>query len=102
MGQVKKIKKYKEVFNDMNFNSNLNNVIISSEQVETFAYNIFRDIGEYLKNHNFEYWEWGIENKIINKIVATVDNGIVEKEMNYKYKLCQYHKSNMKEVIKWT
>lgn len=69
----------------------LKNVIMSSEQVETFSYNIFRDIGEYLNNHILEYFEWRIENKIISNIVITLDNGIVEKEMNYKYKLCQYH-----------
>ena len=69
-------------------NIDFSNVIMNSGQVETFAYNIFRDVGEYLKNHIFEYFEWNIQNK---RIVITLDNGVIEKKVSYNYKLCQYY-----------
>ena len=75
----------------MNVDIDLKNAIMSSEQVETFSYNIFRDIGEYLNNHIFEYFEWNFLDKTIDNIIVTLDIGIIEKKVNFNYKLCQYH-----------
>lgn len=40
------------------------NLEISEEQAETFAYNIFKDIGEYIKQHTDEFISWNTKNNI--------------------------------------
>ena len=69
---------------DIDFKDNL----ISNEQAETFAYNIYRDIAEYLK-HNFEdFFEWNLEAICMNIVLTLYGMEIIES--NYQYNLCLY------------
>ena len=69
---------------DMDFKNNL----ISNEQAETFAYNIYRDIAEYLKDNFKDFFEWNLEIISINCIMTF--DGIIIIEKNCKYDLCIY------------
>ena len=62
--------------------------IISDAQVETFAYNIYRDIEEYIKT-NFEDFLWWNLEEISRNLILTID-GILMKKENYVYELCRY------------
>lgn len=70
----------------------LNEIILSDRQIESMAYSIYKDIGNYIEEHKTEYFNWDLENYFINIVknfVGTI-NGIKEKHSNYKYKLCDY------------
>lgn len=62
--------------------------IISDAQAETFAYNIYRDIAEYIKT-NFEDFLWWNLEEISRNLILTID-GILMKKENYVYELCRY------------
>lgn len=62
--------------------------IISDAQAETFAYNIYRDIEEYIKT-NFEDFLWWNLEEISRNLILTID-GILMKKENYVYELCRY------------
>ena len=70
---------------DIKFENNL----ISDEQAETFAYNIYRDIAEHIKENFEDFFEWNLETISINCIM-TLD-GIETRELNYKYDWCKYN-----------
>ncbi len=65
------------------------NSLISDEQAETFAYNIYRDIEEHIKENFEDFFGWNLETISINCIM-TLD-GIETRELNYKYDLCKYN-----------
>ena len=64
------------------------NNLISDAQAETFAYNIYRDVAEYMKV-NFEDFLWWKLEDISRKLILTID-GIIMKKDNYEYELCKY------------
>ena len=69
------------------------NNLISDAQAETFAYNIYRDVAEYMKV-NFEDFLWLVFDilcftNISRKLILTID-GIIMKKDNYEYELCKY------------
>lgn len=70
---------------DIKFENNL----ISDEQAETFAYSIYRDIAEHIKENFEDFFVWNLETISINCIM-TLD-GIATRELNYKYDLCKYN-----------
>lgn len=61
---------------------------LSEEQVETFAFNVFRDIGDYILQNQTAFLKWCLGN--LSNIVST-SNGIelIDTE-TYKYELCNY------------
>ena len=71
--------KWKELV--MKEDEQLENEMISNSQVETFAYNIYRDIAEYIKS-NFEDFIWWNLEDISNNCILTID-GILIRENNY-------------------
>ena len=66
--------------------------LISDAQAETFAYNIYRDIAEYMKTNFEDFLLWNLED-ISKNIVLTLD-GIIFRTQN-GYELCNYGKENM-------
>lgn len=62
--------------------------IISDAQAETFAFNIYRDIAEYMKTNFEDFFWWNLE-EISRNIVLTID-GLLMKEEKYVYELCRY------------
>ena len=62
--------------------------IISDAQAETFAFNIYRDIAEYMKTNFEEFLWWNLE-EISRNIVLTIDELLIKKE-KYVYELCRY------------
>lgn len=66
--------------------------LISDAQAETFAYNIYRDIAEYMKTNFEDFLLWNLEN-ISKNIILTLD-GIIFRKQNL-YELCQYRKENI-------
>lgn len=62
--------------------------IISDAQAETFAFNIYRDIAEYMKTNFEEFLWWNLE-EISRNIVLTIDELLMKKE-KYVYELCRY------------
>lgn len=69
---------------DINFKDNL----ISNEQAETFAYNIYRDIAEYLKDNFEDFFEWNLETICMNIVLTLYGMEIIKN--NYQYNLCLY------------
>lgn len=63
------------------------NNLISDAQAETFAYNIYRDVAEYMKVNFEDFLWWNLED-ISRKLILTID-GIMKKD-NYEYELCKY------------
>lgn len=61
---------------------------ISDAQAETFAYNIYRDVAEYMKVNFEDFLWWNLED-ISRKLILTID-GIIMKKDNYEYELCKY------------
>lgn len=59
----------------------LENEMISNSQVETFAYNIYRDIAEYIKSNFEDFICWNLED-ISNNCILTID-GILIRKNNY-------------------
>lgn len=55
--------------------------LISDAQAETFAYNIYRDIAEYIKS-NFEDFIWWNLEDISNNCILSID-GILIRKNNY-------------------
>lgn len=76
----------------MNLDIEMNNFIISDEQVESIAFSIFRDIEVYIKQHKDEFIIWLIEETInsIGNFIMTIDNGIITKSIN-QYNICNYN-----------
>ena len=72
----------------MQVNIKFENYLISDEQAETFAYNIYRNIGEYIKNNFDDFFEWNLETISIH-LIMTKDE-LKQKENNYTYDLCKY------------
>ena len=66
--------------------------LISDAQAETFAYNIYRDIAEYMKT-NFEDFLWWNLEEISRNIVSTID-GIILIIMN-GYSRCRYKEDDI-------
>ena len=64
------------------------NNLISDAQAETFAYNIYRDVAEYMKVTFEDFLWWNLED-ISRKLILTID-GIIMKKDNYEYELCKY------------
>ena len=62
--------------------------LISDAQAETFAFNIYRDIAEYMKTNFEEFLWWNLE-EISRNIVLTIDELLMKKE-KYVYELCRY------------
>lgn len=66
-----------------------NNSTLTNEQAETFAYNIFRDIGEYIKENSTEFLFW-VRDEIlgdsIENMVLVLDEGIVKRKSSYDYR----------------
>lgn len=69
---------------DIDFKNNL----ISNEQAETFAYNIYRDIAEYLKDNFEDFFEWNLEAICMNIVLTSSGMEIIKN--NYQYNLCLY------------
>ena len=64
------------------------NNLISDAQAETFDYNIYRDVAEYMKVNFEDFLWWNLED-ISRKLILTID-GIIMKKDNYEYELCKY------------
>lgn len=64
------------------------NNLISDAQAETFAYNIYRDVAEYMKVNFEDFLWWNLED-ISRKFILTID-GIIMKKDNYEYEFCKY------------
>lgn len=62
--------------------------LMSDEQAETFAYNVYRDIAEYIKNNFDDFIWWNLE-EISICCIMTID-GIVCRKNRYSYDLCKY------------
>ena len=71
---------------DIKFENNL----ISDEQAETFAYNIYRDIAEHIKENFEDFFEWNLETISINCIMTLDELKIKEFKFN-EYDLCKYN-----------
>lgn len=68
----------------------LENEMISNSQVETFAYNIYKDIAQYIKDNFEDFLWWNLETISISWVM-TIDEGICIKQ-NYNCRLCKYEK----------
>lgn len=66
--------------------------LISDAQAETFAYNIYRDIAEYMKTNFDEFLWWNLE-EISRNIVLTID-GIILIIRN-RYSRCSYQEDDI-------
>lgn len=66
--------------------------IISDAQAETFAFNIYRDIAEYMKTNFDEFLWWNLE-EISRNIVLTID-GIILIIRN-RYSRCRYKEDDI-------
>ena len=82
----------------MELNIKLNDLTMSKEQVETFAYNIYRDIGTYIEENEDSFLEFILMRTVekAEKYVFTIDGKIYLKE-RYKYKLTQYNEGDYNE-----
>lgn len=65
---------------------------ISEEQAKSFAYDIFKDIGEYVQQHLSEFVWWLFQEKLNEHkhITVSVDEGVIVttadgKILKYKY-----------------
>ena len=63
-------------------------VIINNAQAETFAYNIYRDVAEYMKVNFEEFLWWNLEE--VSKVVVSTLEGIQNKKDNYVYEAVRY------------
>lgn len=72
----------------MEIDINLNDLIMSDEQVETFAYNIYQDIKEYINNNTKEYIKYFVKEVIKQASRYAVIR--LEKYEKSKYKIKQY------------
>lgn len=70
----------------MNNNIETKNLQLSKEQIETFSFNIFRDIGEYVNENINAYVCWMLES--LPHIVINYDGNKTERTDTYKYELC--------------
>lgn len=75
----------------MEVNIKFEDNLISDNQAETFAYNIYRDIAEYMKT-NFEEFIWWNLDTISAGCVITI-NGDIYKNNNI-YNKCNYEKGD--------
>ena len=66
--------------------------LISDAQAETFAFNIYRDIAEYMKTNVEDFLWWNLE-EISRNIVLTID-GIILIIMN-GYSRCRYKEDDI-------
>ena len=73
----------------MSIDIEFNDFLINEKQAEIFAYNIYRDIEEHIKENFEDFFVWNLETISINCIM-TLD-GIATRELNYKYDLCKYN-----------
>lgn len=64
------------------------NNLISDAQAETFAYNIYRDVAEYMKVNFEEFLWWNLEE--VSKVVVSTLEGIQNKKDNYVYEAVRY------------
>lgn len=72
----------------------LKDIEINNSEVETIAFNIYKDIAEYIKQHIAEYMEWFLK-KISKNYVQTID-GIEEiTNYTYKYEICNYERNRI-------
>ena len=55
------------------------NNLISDAQAETFAYNIYRDVAEYMKVNFEDFLWWNLED-ISRKLILTIDGIIMKKD----------------------
>lgn len=58
--------------------------IIADSQIETIAYNIYKDIKPYIQDNTNDFVFW-----LLNFRVASLD-GIIDIECLYEYELCKY------------
>lgn len=64
------------------------NNLISDAQAETFAYNIYRDVAEYMKVNFEDFLWWNLEE--VSKVVVSTLEGIQNKKDNYVYEAVRY------------
>lgn len=74
----------------MDIDIEFKDLLISESQAETFAYNTYRDVSNYLKENRMDFILWSMEVAAKN-CMQTID-GIVYMEWNneFQYKLCNY------------
>lgn len=75
---------------EMNVDMQLNEAVISEKQAETFAYNIYNEICEFIEQHPIEY-----NALLVNKVITEAENVIMTIDKisirdNYKYEMCEY------------
>ena len=65
---------------------------IGKNQIETIAFNIYKDIELYINSNQQEFIMWKFECDIENKLLEIVfsTEGILNKEASYQYEFCQY------------
>lgn len=70
----------------------INRLEISEEQAKSFAYDIFKDIQEYVQQHSSEFVWWLLQEKSneYKHITVSVDEGVIVttsdgKILKYKY-----------------
>ena len=74
----------------MNENIKLEEALISEEQADTFAYNVYEDITIFIEQHMKEYSGWFIDRVIKNagRLAIAVDK--LYNIDDYKYEMCNY------------
>ena len=81
---------------------NLEELIMNDEQIKQFAYNIFHDVGEYVKQNEDKYINWIFDILIdsANNLILTLDlEPYIIEDTSYSYELCKYKNICVGDVI---
>ena len=80
---------------------NLEELIMNDEQIKQFAYNIFHDVGEYVKQNEDKYinWIFDISIESASNLILTLDLNIIIRDTSYSYDLCKYENINVGEML---
>ena len=66
-------------------------LMLDDKQTKQFAYAIFNDINDYIKQNEKQFFSWliGIEVHVLNNIIVTLDEEMILRN-NYNYNLCRF------------
>lgn len=74
----------------MSIDIEFNDFLINEKQAEIFAYNIYRDIEEFVKGSVNDFIKWSLE-KATKDCVQTLEGiKFIKRNNDYKYKKCYY------------
>lgn len=68
------------------------NLDLSEQQIETIAFNIYKDIKPYIQENTFKFVIW-----LSDKYVSSV-NEMIKIDNNYKYDICKYDKQECVKI----